>query len=167
MLANIGDLEALFATLGIDCPKLTHPPLHTCDDAEILLVERPGTRLKNLFLRDNYGRRHFLLIARPDAQIDLKALSKQQGLSRLGFASDDRLARYLGVRPGCVSMLALANDDKGEVELWLDERIWHRELFHCHPFDNRHTWLLTKEQLLTFFAATGHTPEVITLPLRT
>lgn len=130
------------------------------------MVERPGTRLKNLFLRDNEGKKHFLVITAHDKQLDLKTLSKQQGLSRLGFASSERLARYLKVAPGCVSMLALANDKQSNVTLWLDQDIWFNELFHCHPFENTQTWLLSKNDLNTFFEHTGHQPRVMFLPSR-
>ena len=109
-MSDITWLEHVFSDLNIQCEKISHPVLHTALEADRLLLERPGTRLKNLFLRDNYGKRHFLLITSPNKQVDLKALSKAQGLSRLGFASNERLAKYLGVKPGCVSMLALLND---------------------------------------------------------
>ena len=93
-------------------------------------------------------------------------LAKYQGLSRLGFASDERLARYLKVAPGCVSMLALMNDKQNNVTLWLDQDIWFGDLFHCHPFDNTQTWLLKKMDLDTFFTATGHQPKEVFLPAR-
>jgi Ala-tRNA(Pro) deacylase len=166
MLADKAKLAQLLAQLGINYDVIEHPALHTSLDADALMVERPGTRLKNLFLRDNEGKKHFLVITAHDKQLDLKALSKQQGLSRLGFASSERLVRYLKVVPGCVSMLALANDKQSNVTLWLDQDIWFNELFHCHPFENTQTWLLTKNDLNTFFEHTGHQPRVMFLPSR-
>src|SRR5690554_4274639 len=97
------DLMNQLSRWQITPPMIEHPPLYTCHDADHLLLERPGTRLKNLFLRDNYGRRHALLLTKPDKQVDLKALSKQLAWSRIGFASAERLQRYLGVEPGHVS----------------------------------------------------------------
>ena len=113
------------ARLAIDYQVFEHPPLHTCQDADRLALKRPGTRLKHLFLRDNYGRQHFLLVTRPDKAVDLKQLSRQFALSRLGFASAERLQRYLGIAPGCVSLLALINDTEKKVGLWLDEEIYN------------------------------------------
>lgn len=160
-------LSALFQHLNIDCEKLTHPPLATALAADEIGLLRQGVRLKNLFLRDNYGRRHILLITAHNAQVDLKALSNQQQLSRLGFASNERLARYLKVRGGCVSMLALVNDEQNQVELWVDETVWQQgELFHCHPFDNCHTWLMSKAQLQQVFNHTKHTLNLICVPKR-
>jgi Ala-tRNA(Pro) deacylase len=63
-------------------------------------------------------------------------------------------------------MLALANDKQSNVTLWLDQDIWFNELFHCHPFENTQTWLLSKNDLNTFFEHTGHQPRVMFLPSR-
>ncbi|WP_245748783.1 prolyl-tRNA synthetase associated domain-containing protein [Oceanisphaera psychrotolerans] len=157
-------LMNLLAGWGITPPLIEHPPLFTCDDADRLLVERPGTRLKNLFLRDNYGRRHALLLTRSDKQVDLKVLSRQVGWSRLGFASADRLQRYLGVEPGHVSVLALVHDRERQVELWLDRELEHGDDFHCHPLRNTATVLLSKTDLLRFTSRTGHTPLWLPVP---
>ncbi|NMP80356.1 prolyl-tRNA synthetase associated domain-containing protein [Pseudoalteromonas arctica] len=164
MFADKTKLAELLADLDITYDAIEHPPLHTSLAADEFMIERPGTRLKNLFLRDNEGKRHFLVITAHNKQLDLKALSKQQGLSRLGFASSERLATYLKVAPGCVSMLALLNDKQNEVSLWVDQDIWGGDLFHCHPFENTQTWLLSKADLETFFNHTKHQPRVVFLP---
>ena len=166
MLADKQKLAAVLAQLNIEYDVIEHPALHGSLDADELMVNRPGTRLKNLFLRDNEGKRHFLVITAHDKQLDLKSLSKQQGLSRLGFASNERLAKYLKVASGCVSMLSLMNDKQRDVTLWLDQDIWFGDLFHCHPFENTQTWLLTKPDLLRFFDFTEHQPRVMFLPSR-
>ncbi|WP_325047864.1 prolyl-tRNA synthetase associated domain-containing protein [Pseudoalteromonas sp. T1lg23B] len=150
--------------LEIEPIQYEHPALHTCDEADKLQLERLGTRIKNLFLRDNYGRRHVLLLLRAHLKVDLKALSTQQGLSRLGFASDQRLEKYLKIQPGCVSALALFNDSDHQVELWVDSGLWDAQLWQCHPFDNRKTWVLSKSQLCQFWQHTGHQPHIIDVP---
>lgn len=166
MYADKTKLAVALAQLAIEYEEIEHPPLHGSLDADTFMVDRPGTRLKNLFLRDNEGKRHFLVITAHDKQLDLKAIAKQQGLSRIGFASDERLARYLKVPPGCVSMLALLNDKQNNVTLWLDQEIWFNALFHCHPFENTATWLMKKDDLERFFASTGHQPRVVFLPAK-
>ncbi|PSJ47470.1 prolyl-tRNA synthetase associated domain-containing protein [Zobellella endophytica] len=160
------DIMARLASWQIRPKLIEHPPLHRCDDADRLLVDRPGTRLKNLFLRDNYGRRHALLLTRPDKQVDLKVLSRRLGWSRLGFASPARLRRYLGVDPGHVSVLALVNDMEQEVELWLDEELREGDDFHCHPLRNTATVLLSRADLLRFAGYTGHRIQWLAVPER-
>lgn len=144
-MSKFAPLDALLTQLAIQCKRYEHPPLQDCREADRLQLVRSGVRTKNLFLRDNYGRRHFLLVTPPDKQVDLKALSKQMQLSRLGFASAERLDKYLALKPGEVSLLALINDPECQVELWLDEAIWTGEPLQCHPLDNRHTWSVPAE----------------------
>ncbi|PCK29780.1 prolyl-tRNA synthetase associated domain-containing protein [Pseudoalteromonas piscicida] len=158
---NPAVLAKWLAELNINYLDYDHPPLHTCLDADKLALNRQGTRLKNLFLRDNYGKRHFLFIIPADKQVDLKALSKAQGVSRLGFASTERLAKYLGVEQGCVSALALCNDVNQHVELWLDSELQSAQLWQCHPFVNTKTWVLTLDDLNCFWRSTGHSPRWI------
>ena len=168
--ALIFTLERTLDKLNINCEKISHPPLATAKAADDIALERPGVRLKNLFLRDNYGRRHILLITAHDALVDLKALSKAQQVSRLGFASDERLARYLQVKPGCVSMLCMQNDEAQQVELWLDEQIWQDYdasiAYHCHPFDNTQTWLLQKADLEALFSHWQSSVRTVLVPKR-
>ncbi|WP_196139079.1 prolyl-tRNA synthetase associated domain-containing protein [Aliikangiella sp. G2MR2-5] len=142
-----------------------HPPLHDSKEADRLAIHRPGTRLKNLFLRDNYGRRHFLLLVPPEKSVDLKQLSKQLKVSRLGFASAERLDRYLEVKPGSVSLLALLNDKDNCVELLIDNECWCGEAFQCHPLINTATLVLSKKSVQTFVGLTGHSITVIDVPL--
>ncbi|USD38161.1 prolyl-tRNA synthetase associated domain-containing protein [Ferrimonas sp. SCSIO 43195] len=158
------NIESLLESHDIEFEKFEHPPLETCCDADRLQLHRPGQRLKNLFLRDNYGRRHFLLITSADKAVDLKALSRQLSLSRLGFASAERLSRYLKVRPGCVSLLALVNDPELQVELWLDESVWQGEAFQCHPLINTATLVLEKAQVERFLQLTNHIPVIMPIP---
>jgi Ala-tRNA(Pro) deacylase len=150
--------------LKINYRRFQHPPLNTCIDADRLGVERPGCRLKHLFLRDNYGRRHFLLITDPYKRVDLKQLSKQQSVARLGMASNERLQRYLSVNPGHLSVLALFQDTRREVQLWIDKDVWSCELFQCHPLINSETYVITKDDLVRFLNYFGYPPKVIEVP---
>lgn len=163
-MENYEQLNKLLKTLRVGYLHYTHPPLETCEDADKYFIQRPGQRLKNLFLRDNYGRRHFLLLTAHNKQVDLKQLSKQQAISRFGFASNERLLKYLSVKPGCISALALMNDIDKKVELLIDEDIWNSDAFHCHPLINTETYVIKKSDLLRFLKQTGHSPNVITVP---
>jgi len=154
-------LDALLTQLSIEPLFYQHAALVTCDDADKLDLQREGARIKNLFLRDNPGRRHFLLLTTPEKQIDLKLLSKQLAVSRLGFASAERLYKYLGVKPGSVSLLALHNDSESHVELLIDNDVWQQTAFQCHPLINTETYVLTKAQSHSFLQATGHEVRVL------
>ena len=142
-----------------------HPPLDNCSDADKLAIERSGTRLKNLFLRDNYGRRHFLLLTAHDAIVDLKALTQQLAVSRLGFASSERLNKYLGIKPGSVSLLSLMNDRNKSVELLIDRKVWEQNHLQCHPLVNTETLILDQIAIKQFLSFTGHNLSLVDVPL--
>ena len=63
----------------------------------------------------------WLVVAREDLTIDLKALGAAIGAGRVSFGSPDCLDQYLGVKPGSVTPFAAINDDKGEVQVVLDK----------------------------------------------
>lgn len=154
----------LLNALGIRYQAFEHPPLNDSQAAERLGVKRPGQRIKNLFLRDNYGRRHVLLLVPASKKVDLKALSAASGLSRLGFASAERLQKYLGVKPGAVSLLALVNDSERQVMLWIDQALWQGGDFQCHPLVSTRTWVLAKSDVERFCAHLGVVPAIIEVP---
>ena len=55
----------------------------------------PATRIKNLFLRNKKGDRHYLVILEIGKQADLRQLVKVIGDDRLSFGSADRLMASL------------------------------------------------------------------------
>jgi Ala-tRNA(Pro) deacylase len=96
--------------------------------------------------------------------VDLTALGQLLDAGRLGFASPDRLLRYLGVAPGSVSLLALVNDATHAVESVIDRALWDAEAVQAHPLRNDATMVIAHADLERFLAATGHVPRVIDVP---
>ena len=133
----------------------------TVEESERLVPRLPGAKTKNLFLRDKKGARHFLVTVPHDMPVDLKALGAELGADRLGFASADRLMRYLGVTPGSVSLLGLMNDTAGAVDFVIDRRLWEAEAVHAHPLVNTATLVIAHAQLERFLAATRHSPRIL------
>jgi Uncharacterized conserved protein len=76
--------------LNIEYELVDHPAAFTVADMDNMDLNRFGDGCKNLFLRDDKGRRHFLVVLAKDKTADLKQL----GCSRLGFASEERLYKY-------------------------------------------------------------------------
>ncbi|MFM2483060.1 YbaK/EbsC family protein [Celerinatantimonas sp. YJH-8] len=157
-------LAACLDTLQIKYQSYCHPPLMTCQEADRIGLIRSGSRIKNLFLQDNVGKRHFLLITYSETPIDLKMLAKEQQTKRLGFASERRLAHYLNATRGCVSILGLFYDQEQQVELWIDRQLWHETNgLQCHPLDNRQTWVISKPDLTRFIEYTRHSIQLVDL----
>jgi len=125
--------------LGIDYTRFDHPAVFTCDAAEALKLDTKGIATKNLFLKDRKGKRHFLIIIPSEKIIDLKALGETMGVRGIGFASPQRLERYLSTTPGSVSILDILNDSEGAVELIVEQEVWDSEALQCHPYTNTAT----------------------------
>ena len=87
-----------------------HPPVFTAEDAAAHWGPIPATPVKNLFLRNKKGDRHYLVILEIAKQADLRQLVKVIGDDRLSFGSPERLMAQLGVTPGSVSPFGLIHE---------------------------------------------------------
>ena len=82
-----------------------HEPVYTIEAMVALGLDKKGIVVKNLFLRDAKGKRHFLVVLPGDRQGDLKAIRDQLGSTALSFGSEERLMRCLKLTKGAVSPL--------------------------------------------------------------
>ena len=83
-----------------------HPAVVSIDEMKSLGIFLKGDVCKNLFLRDSAGKRHFLVTLPNDKVAPLKALQQTLGTSRLSFASQKRLGKYLNLVQGEVPLWA-------------------------------------------------------------
>ena len=150
--------------LGIAHRTVEHPPVFTVEEAKALRGNLPGHHIKNLFLR-NKKEEMWLVVALEDRVVDLKRLGEILGAGRLSFGSPDRLRRTLGVEPGSVTPLALANDPGHQVRLALDRALADGGPVNAHPLVNTMTTALAAADLQRFFADTGHAPRWIDFPI--
>ena len=143
--------------------KVEHPPVFTCEEARELVPDLGAAETKNLFVKDKKGRNHFLLVIGYEKKVDLSALKTKLGVNNLSFCSPDRLMRFLGVEPGSVTILGLANDTENAVKLVFDRDLWNEDCFGCHPLVNTATLVIDKHNLERFLGATGHEPMLLDL----
>ena len=160
------DIYQFLADHDIEYERHDHPPVFTCEEALRLVPPLLAAKTKNLFLRDRKGRRHFLVAVGYEKAVDLKALASLLGVSKLGFASAERLERYLGVDPGSVSILGVVNDVNRAVEVIVDEDLWVAKAFQCHPLVNTSTLVISRDDLERFLEITGHRVRVLDVPSR-
>ncbi|HLS69135.1 MAG TPA: prolyl-tRNA synthetase associated domain-containing protein [Kiloniellales bacterium] len=156
------ELFERFEGLGIDYKVVTHAPLFTVEQSKELRGELPGGHTKNLFLRNKKGAM-WLVTCPEDRQIDLKALGDQLGSGRLSFGKPERLMRFLGVRPGAVTPLAVINDRLKQVELVIDSAVLQHDPVNVHPLTNDMTVALSPRDLLRFLEAVEHPPRLLEL----
>jgi len=117
-----------------------HPAVYTIEEMDDLGISEDV--VKNLFLRDSSGKRHFLVVVPKEKQANLRSISDKLGTSRLSFASEDRLERYLKLTKGAVSPLGILNDANCGVEVVFDKDLADRQRIGVHPNDNTATvWM--------------------------
>ena len=82
---------------------------------------------------------------------------------KLSFASEQRMERWLGLRPGSVSPFGLINDAEHHVHLFLDARLQEYPSLSFHPNDNRATVVIPREEFLRYLTEVGNSYEFLEL----
>ncbi len=160
MPASPDDLFAFLDRLGIAHATVRHPPLFTVEQSQVLRGQIAGGHTKNLFLKDKRGTL-FLVTTLEEAEIDLKSLHRQLGASgRFSFGSADQMVATLGVEPGSVTPFGALNDTAGQVTVVLDAAMMAHETLNFHPLVNTMTTSISRDGLVRFLAATGHTARI-------
>ena len=114
-----------------------------------------------MFLRDQKGKRYFLVVLCSDKQADLNAIQEQAYATRLSFGSAERLEKHLKLKAGHVGPLGLINDEAGNVEVLFDKDLKNKELLSVHPNTNEASVLLSFSALGKFVKSTNHDIEYI------
>lgn len=125
--------------LGIEYSRYEHPPVYTVEEAQQYWKDIKGAHAKNLFLRNNKGNRHYLVVLEQSKSADLKDLSAKLASGKLSFASERRLQEYLGLDTGAVSPFGIINDEKRAVTLVIDRALQKQESVNFHPNVNTAT----------------------------
>lgn len=136
--------------LNIKYEVVEHEPVHTMEDMDRLGLPEKGLLCKNLFLRDSKGKRHFLVTCDEKKKVDLERLARLIGAGKLSFASEERLEKYLKVKPGSVTPLALMNDVDHAVEFFIDKDVARAKSIGVHPLENTATVFLSYKDLDKF-----------------
>ena len=83
-----------------------------------------------------------------DKKTDLKRLAEKIGSTRLSFGSEERLDRYLKVKPGSVSSFSVLNDEERAVTVVFDEELKGEKCFALHPNENTATIFIDFEDVV-------------------
>lgn len=143
--------EALDA-IGIRYERFEHPPVFTSEDAASHWTPIGGTPVKNLFLRNKKGDRHYLVILGIDKRADLKQLVRIIGDDRFSFGSPERLLDKMGLTPGSVSPFGLLHANSGDIQVIIDEDLRGAERLLFHPNINTATVTISHADLERFLA---------------
>ncbi|MGN1230472.1 MAG: prolyl-tRNA synthetase associated domain-containing protein [Anaerotignum sp.] len=155
------EVKAFLEEKGIPFEWVEHKAVYTIDEMEELGLEDMEDIAKNLFLRDQKGKRHFLVVIRANKQANLKELGEKLGVGRLSFASEERLEKYMKLKKGAVTPLGVLNDDGCAVEIFLDEDFLKMKKIGVHPNDNTASVYLATEDLLRIMQEHGNWVEIV------
>jgi Ala-tRNA(Pro) deacylase len=147
---------AALDALAIPYVRYDHPPVFTGEEADQHWAGIPARGVKNLFLRNKKGNRHYLVILPLEKEADLRTLVKVIGDDRLSFASPERLMEHMGLTPGSVSPFGLLNNPSRSVQVVVDAELRGAGALIFHPNLNVHSVTLTDGDLSRFLASTGH-----------
>jgi Ala-tRNA(Pro) deacylase len=155
------ELLALLTSLGIAYRKHDHAAVMTVEESQRLRGDIAGVHTKNLFVKDRKGS-FYLVVANESSAVRLKQLSRDIGAKgSLSFCSPEELRDRLGVAPGAVSPLALANDPEGSVTLVIERELLSVEILNCHPLDNQSTVSLSPNDLQLFLKSAAPSRQIL------
>lgn len=156
---NKENLLKMLDEMNIKYEIYTHSPMFTIEDS--LEMNIPEGLVKNLFLRNDNGKKHYLVTICKEKNADLKQVRSEIGSSRLSFASEERLNKHLKLKKGSVTPLGVINDSENAVEVFFDEDMKNIEKIGVHPLENTATIFLSLDDLIKFINHTGHTVKFI------
>jgi Ala-tRNA(Pro) deacylase len=146
------EVYRVLEALGIQYQAYEHPAVFTADDAAAHWTPIPATPVKNLFLRNKKGDRHYLVILDIGKAADLRQLVKVVGDDRLSFGSPERLMAQLGVTPGSVSPFGLIHEGSAGVQVIVDDALRGAERLLFHPNINTASVTISAADLERFLA---------------
>jgi Ala-tRNA(Pro) deacylase len=156
MTAEERPVLAKLDELGIAYTRHEHPPVPTVEAAVEHWADINATHCKNLFLRNQKGSRHYLVIVEHAKRVDLRALANQIGDGKLSFGSPERLLAQLGLTPGSVSPFGLINNRDHAVRVVIDRDLQSADRLSFHPNINTVTLTIAGADFKKFLASCGN-----------
>ena len=140
-----------------------HPESPTIEIAKQYWRKDGSKHCKNLFFRNHKGNRHYLVVFDSEQSMAIHDLEHRLRQGKLSFASEQRMERWLGLRPGSVSPFGLVNDTENHVHLFLDANLLKQPSLSFHPNDNTATVVISQEMFQRYLEAVGNSYEYIEL----
>ncbi len=163
MTAQETGVIARLTELAIPFTRHEHPPVATVDEAAHHWAGIDATHCKNLFLRNQKGTRHYLVVLTATKKADLRAVAEQIGDGKLSFASPERMMTHLGLTPGSVSPFGLINDREHAVRVVLDRDFQQATRLAFHPNINTATFTVAAADFKKFLDACGNPVQHVTI----
>ena len=148
---------------GIEFDYYEHPEAPTIEIAAQYYRGEGTVLCKNLFFRNHKGNKHYLVIMDARHNMDIHDIEHKLHQGKLSSASPERMMKYLGVRPGSVSLFTLVNDVNHEVILFIDRKLLEAEKVSFHPNDNTASLVISRDDMVKFINGIGNQYEYMDL----
>ena len=148
---------------NIEYTTYDHPEAPTIEIARKYWHQDGSKHCKNLFFRNHKGNRHYLVVFDCDHSMAIHDLEQRLHQGKLSFASEQRMDKWLGLKPGSVSPFGLINDEQNHVHLFLDSTLKDNPSLSFHPNDNTATVVISQEMFGRYLEAVGNSYEYIDL----
>jgi Ala-tRNA(Pro) deacylase len=109
-----------------------------------------ATHCKNIFLRNHKGNKHYFVVIEQQKVVNIKYLEQLLRQGKLSFASEKRLLKYLGVKPGAVSPLGLIYDSQQNSTVFIDQELQNAEKLSFHPNVSNASLVIKTTDLLKY-----------------
>ena len=149
--------------LGIAYARYEHPPIASAEAGEQYWSGIDAAHCKNLFMRNQKGTKHYLVILQYQKRADLRAVADQIGDGKLSFGSPERLMKHLGLGPGSVSPFGLIHDADHGVRVAIDRDLKAAANISFHPNINTATFTVSAADFKRFLDACGNTVQHVSI----
>ncbi len=136
--------------LGIDFEYYEHEAIPTIELALIHKKDIDAIHCKNIFLRNHKGKKHYFVVIEQSKPVNIRQLELLLKQGKLSFASEKRLEKYLGVKPGAVSPLGLVYDIEKNSKVFIDLELKSAEKLSFHPNVSNASLVLKTEDLIKY-----------------
>jgi len=147
----------LLRQLNIPYEYVAHPPAPTIEIAMQYWKGHDAQHCKNLFFRNHKGNKHYLVILDCLQSMSVHDIEKMLKQGKLSFASEKRMLKYLGLKPGSVSPFGLIYDTEKNVHVFIDVNLQKVKKISFHPNENTASIIILFEDFLRFLNFSGNT----------
>ena len=140
-----------------------HAPVWNMGDCAELDKAYSCTFCKNLFLTTRNGSALVILLIGAGKQFKTATVTRQLGVSRLSFGSEETLAALLHIGRGFVNPFALMFDSEHKIRLAIDRDLIGSERIAFHPNSNTATVVMNWDSLVKALDYMDVFPEYVTL----
>lgn len=151
------EIKAILNARGTPFHIVDHPHAFSTAEADRYIEGMDGARTKSVFITNKKRTNYYLVVLDDQKDVDLKALRKELGETRLSLASADRIADKMDSKPGIVTIFSLLDNKERDIHVIFDREMIESEAsLTFTPNDNSKTLFLPTQDALEMLRELGY-----------